>query len=181
MIQESMFNIPYWSIPTLNFKEKKKKLQSLCKRHPEDKHGIQTFSTNRQAARIQFKEDLVTILEEEFNMLSEKLKKDIQALNDGEKKFRIDSITMSDDVQNQTQKKLQEKRIEIQRTERELREDIDLRRREEVTKLQNQVTIVIEKIATSEKFDLILYTGVAYASDSVDITSKVIKELGALK
>ena len=88
---------------------------------------------------------------------------------------------MSDDVKNQTQKKLQEKRIEIQRTERELREDIDLRRREEVTKLQNQVTIVIEKIATSEKFDLILYTGVAYASDSVDITSKVIKELGALK
>ena len=78
MIQESMFNIPYWSIPTLNFKEKKKKLQSLCKRHPEDKHGIQTFSTNRQAARIQFKEDLVTILEEEFNMLSETLKKDIR-------------------------------------------------------------------------------------------------------
>ena len=78
MIQESMFTIPYWSIPTLNFKEKKKKLQSLCKRHPEDKHGIQTFSTNRQAARIQFKEDLVTILEEEFNMLSETLKKDIR-------------------------------------------------------------------------------------------------------
>ena len=120
-------------------------------------------------------------LEKEFKSRSEKLKKDIQALNDGEKKFRTDSITMSDDVQNQTQKKLQEKRIEIQRTERELREDIDLRRREEVTKLQNQVTIVIEKIATSEKFDLILYTGVAYASDSVDITSKVIKELGALK
>ena len=39
MIQESMFNIPYWSIPTLNFKEKKKKLQSLCKRHPEDDSG----------------------------------------------------------------------------------------------------------------------------------------------
>ena len=34
MIQESMFNIPYWTIPAINFSEKKKKLQALCKRHP---------------------------------------------------------------------------------------------------------------------------------------------------
>ena len=78
MIQETMFNIPYWTIPTINFKEKKKKLQSLCKRHPDSKHGIQTFSTNRQSPRIQFKEDLVNILEEELTMLSEKLGKDIR-------------------------------------------------------------------------------------------------------
>tara|TARA_R100001015_G_C4604112_1_gene159098 strand:+ start:480 stop:1004 length:525 start_codon:yes stop_codon:yes gene_type:complete len=78
MIQETLFNIPYWTIPTLNFKEKKKKLQSLCRRHPEKQVGIQTFSTNRQTPRIQFKEDLITILEEELNMLSETLKKDIR-------------------------------------------------------------------------------------------------------
>ena len=54
MIQESMFNIPYWTLPTLNFSEKKKKLQALCKRHPESKHGIQTFSTNRQSPRMSF-------------------------------------------------------------------------------------------------------------------------------
>ena len=59
MIQETLFNIPYWSVPTLNFSEKRKKLKSLCRRHPEVKHGMQTFSTNRQSPRIQFKEDLV--------------------------------------------------------------------------------------------------------------------------
>ena len=72
-------------------------------------------------------------------------------------------------------------RIDIQRAERELREDIDLRRREEINKLQNQVTKVIEKIAVDEKFDLILYTGVAYAGDKVDITKKVLSHLGELK
>tara|TARA_Y100001938_G_scaffold106351_1_gene145149 strand:+ start:93 stop:617 length:525 start_codon:yes stop_codon:yes gene_type:complete len=78
MIQETLFNIPYWSVPTLNFSEKRKKLKSLCRRHPEVKHGMQTFSTNRQSPRIQFKEDLIIILEEELNMLSEKLKKSIR-------------------------------------------------------------------------------------------------------
>ena len=78
MIKETLFNIPYWSIPTLNFSTKKKKLQSLCRRHPEKQVGMQTFSTNRQTPRIQFKEDLMVILEEELNMLSEKLEKSIR-------------------------------------------------------------------------------------------------------
>ena len=38
-------------------------------------------------------------------------------------------------------------RIELQRTERELREDIDLRRREEINKLQTKVTKAIEVLA----------------------------------
>ena len=54
MIKSNLFEIPYWSIPTLNFSEKSKKLKSLCRRHPEIKHGIQTFSTNRQSPRIQY-------------------------------------------------------------------------------------------------------------------------------
>jgi len=81
MIQETMFNIPYWTLPCIKFKDKKKKLQSLCRRHPESKNGIQTFSTNRQSPRIRFKEDLIIILEEELRMLSETLKRDIR-IND---------------------------------------------------------------------------------------------------
>ena len=72
-------------------------------------------------------------------------------------------------------------RIDIQRSERELREDIDLRRREEISKLQNKVTEAIELIAQRDKYDLILYTGVAYASDKIDMTAIVLKELGNIK
>jgi len=75
------------------------------------------------------------------------------------------------------QREFQQTRIDIQRSERELREDIDLRRREEIGKLQAQVTKVIEKLSERDKFDLILYTGVAYASDKVNITDLVLKEL----
>jgi len=88
---------------------------------------------------------------------------------------------MSDEDKQKKQKKIQEQRIDIQRSERELREDIDLRRREEITKLKSKVTQVIETLAEKQKYDLILYTGVAFASDKVDMTPMVLKELGNLK
>ena len=117
-------------------------------------------------------------LETEFKGRTEKLKKDIGSLNDAENKFKKDSLTLSDKEKEKKQRDLQQLRIDIQRAERELREDIDLRRREEIGKLQTQVTKVIEKLAEEQKFDLILYNGVAYASDKVNITSDVLKALG---
>lgn len=120
-------------------------------------------------------------LESEFKVRTEKLKKDIADINKQEKDFQKNSLTLSDDDKQKKQRKLQEGRIDVQRAERELREDIDLRRREEITKLQNKVTQVIGTLAEREKFDLILYTGVAYAGDKVDITPLVLKELAKAK
>lgn len=120
-------------------------------------------------------------LETEFKTRTEKLKKDISDLNKQEKDFQKNSLTLSDSEKEKQQRKLQNSRIEIQRAERELREDIDLRRREEITKLQAKITSVIESLSQKEKFDLILYTGVAYASDKIDITPLILKELGNLK
>jgi outer membrane protein len=120
-------------------------------------------------------------LESEFKSRTDKLKKEISDLNKKEKDFKKDSLTLSDADREKKEKTIQQSRIDIQRSERELREDIDLRRREEITKLQNDVTKVIELIANKDKYDLILYTGVAFASDKVDMTPIILKELGNLK
>ena len=45
---------------------------------------------------------------------------------------------MSDDQREKAERALQQRRIEIQRDERELREDMDLRRREEIGDLQEK-------------------------------------------
>jgi outer membrane protein len=120
-------------------------------------------------------------LESEFKTRTEKLKKEISDLNKKEQNYKKESITMSDADKEKKQKSLQLARIDIQRSERELREDIDLRRREEINKLQVKVTQVIETLAEKEKYDVILYTGVAYASDKVDMTPLVLKALTDLK
>ena len=49
------------------------------------------------------------------------------------------------------QKKIQNSKIEIQRIERELREDIDIRRREEIGKLQQKINEAIEEMAKKDK------------------------------
>ena len=58
---------------------------------------------------------------------------------------------------------------------------IDLRRREEIAKVQKQVNIAVEKVAKEQNYDLVLYQGVAYAGKKVDITDIVIKALGTIK
>ena len=74
MIPGSLFNIPMWRLPTLNFKKKKKDLEKLVKAYPERKHGLQTFATNRQRDRTGFIEAFSNICGEELGMLSKKIK-----------------------------------------------------------------------------------------------------------
>tara|TARA_B100000900_G_C20203193_1_gene562724 strand:+ start:105 stop:635 length:531 start_codon:yes stop_codon:yes gene_type:complete len=78
MIPGSLFTIPMWSLPTLNFPKKKKQLERLCKSFPETRSGIQTFATNRQIERIGFAKAFSEICNEELSMLSSKLKQNIQ-------------------------------------------------------------------------------------------------------
>ena len=78
MIQNNLFTIPMWTLPALNFSKKKKQLEKLLKGYPEKKHGLQTFYTNRQSDRSGFAEAFSSILGEELNMLSQKIKKNLQ-------------------------------------------------------------------------------------------------------
>ena len=120
-------------------------------------------------------------LEKEFKSRTDDLQKKVKAVQAQEKDFKKNSLTMSDSDKQKAQKKIQNSKIEIQRIERELREDIDIRRREEIGRLQQQINKSIEELAEKEKYDLILYQGVAYASKGIDITNDLIKALGKAK
>ena len=120
-------------------------------------------------------------LEKEFTKRTAKLKKVVKTIKDKESAFRKNSMTMSEGERSKKQKEIQSLKIDAQRTEREVREDIDLRRREEIAKVQKQVNVAVEKVAKEQGYDLVLYQGVAYAGKKVDITSIVIKALGKIK
>src|SRR5260221_638251 len=64
----------------------------------------------------------------------------------------------------------------FQRLQREIREDLNLRRNEELAKVQERATRVINQIAEQEKFDLVVQEAV-FASSRIDITEKVIRAL----
>lgn len=67
---------------------------------------------------------------------------------------------------------------ELKRATQEFREDYNQRRNEELAVLQQVVRKAILDIAKQEKYDLVLHEGTVYASESIDITDKVLKRLG---
>ena len=117
-------------------------------------------------------------LEKEFSARTDKLKADVKALKEKEAAFSKDALTMKDSDRDAKDKALSQLRVDVQRKERELREDINIRRNEELGGLQEQINKAVTSVAKAENFDLVLYNGVAYASEKIDITDKILKSLG---
>jgi len=106
---------------------------------------------------------------------------DIQKLNkqvrDLQALLEKDGVTMAETERRNKERDLANMSRDLQRLQREFREDLNLRRNEELAAVQERANKVIQQIAESEKFDLILQDPVVYASGRIDITDKVIKAL----
>lgn len=87
-----------------------------------------------------------------------------------------ESVTLPEAERAAKERQLQQLTRDFQRLQREFREDVNLRRNEELVTLQERANKVINEIAEKEKFDLILQEAV-YASNRIDITDKVLKAL----
>ena len=75
------------------------------------------------------------------------------------------------------ERKLADSERQLKRRERELREDLNRRRNEELQNILMRSNDIIRAIAEEEKYDLILQEAV-YVGPNADITDKVIKRLG---
>ena len=69
-------------------------------------------------------------------------------------------------------------KLEFERKKRELNEDVNIRKNEELSALQDRVNKAVTAISEAEGYDLVIYSGIAYGSKRADITDKVIKSLG---
>ncbi len=95
---------------------------------------------------------------------------------DLEATLQKESVTLPEAERVAKERQLQQLTRDFQRLQREFREDVNLRRNEELVSLQERANKVINEIAEKEKFDLILQEAV-YASSRIDITDKVLKAL----
>lgn len=102
-----------------------------------------------------------------------KMEKQAQAL---QAKLDKEGMTMPEAERRNKERELANLQREFQRAQREFREDINMRRNEELAAILDRVNKVIQQIAESEKFDLILQDAV-FASGKIDITDKVLKAL----
>ena len=117
-------------------------------------------------------------LEKEFSPRTQELERMQKQIKDGEAALDKDSLTMSETDRKNKERDLANVKIEFQRKQRELREDVNLRKNEELGSLQDRINKAVTSVAETEGFDLVVYSGVAYASKKIDITDKVLKSLG---
>ena len=119
-------------------------------------------------------------LKKEFAPRDNELKKMGAKLKNLAGKFDKEQSVMTNSDKQKIQRDISNLEKEIQRKQREAREDLTQRKNEELAAVVEKARAVIKKIAVEEKFDLILENSV-YASPNVDITQKVIKALNDQK
>ena len=116
-------------------------------------------------------------LEKEFSPREQDLQKMAKQARDLQAQLDKDGVTMSDSDRKNKERDLANLNREFQRQSREFREDLNLRRNEELGSIQEKARKAILDIAKSEKFDLIVEQAV-YFNPKIDITDRVMKELG---
>lgn len=118
------------------------------------------------------------VLEREFGARNAELAKLEKEGRDLQGELERDNVTMQEAARREKERRLADISRDFQRKQREVREDLNVRRNEELAKVQERATRIINQIAEQEKFDLILQEAV-FASSRIDITEKVIKALAA--
>ena len=115
-------------------------------------------------------------LEREFAARNAELARIEKQGRDLQTELERDNVTMTDAVRREKERQLADISRNFQRLQREIREDLNLRRNEALAGVQERATRVINQIAEQEKFDLIVQEAV-FASGRIDLTDKVIRAL----
>jgi len=115
-------------------------------------------------------------LQEEFAPRDQEIKAVNAQATEVKAKLEKDGLTMAESEKRAFESELARLSREIQRLQREFREELNLRKQEELKVILRIANEEIDKIAAEEKYDLILQEAV-YRSDRLDITDKVIKAL----
>ena len=119
-------------------------------------------------------------LEKEFAPREQELRRIEGQIKSLQGQLEKDGLTMSDSDRRTKETELGRQTREYQRLQREFREDLNLRRNEELAALFERANRVIKQVAESEKYDLIVQEAV-YRSPRIDITEKVLKALASEK
>lgn len=116
-------------------------------------------------------------LEREFAARDQELQKLAKQARDLQLQLDKDGVTMSDSERKAKERDLGNLNRDLQRQGREFREDLNLRRNEELGQIQERARKAIQEIARTEKFDLVIEQAV-YVDPKNDITDRVMKALG---
>jgi outer membrane protein len=115
-------------------------------------------------------------LQDEFAPRQRELVAKRQALQTQQETFQRDAPVMGEEERLNLERQIRDNQRELQRAENEYLEDLNIRRNEEVNKLQREVLQRVQTYASAQNYDLVVADAL-YFSNAVDITAAVLAAL----
>ena len=115
-------------------------------------------------------------LEKEFAPRAQELQRREAQIKTLQGQIEKDALTMSEGDRRAKEQELGRLTLDFQRMQREYREDLNLRRNQELGALFERANRVIRQIAEADKYDIIFQEAV-YRNPKIDITDRVLKAL----
>jgi outer membrane protein len=94
-------------------------------------------------------------------------------------KLEKDGATMTADQRSKSERELRDGSRDISQKQQDYQEELTNRQNEELSKLQNAMVSEVQSYALAQKFDLVMASGVVFASNTLDITGAVLGQLQA--
>ncbi len=117
-------------------------------------------------------------LDEEFALRQQRLVEAQNALRGLEEQLAKGGDMMGEIERRELENKIRVQQRELKRSSDELFDDMNIRRNEELSKLQQQIIDTIVALAKEKGYDLILnHTAVVHRSERVDLTNDVLNRL----
>jgi outer membrane protein len=119
-------------------------------------------------------------IEKEFSGRDQEIKKLVKQAKELQAVLDKEDAKLPDADRRNKERELSAINVNLQRMQREFREDLNLRKNEELAVVLEHANKAIQAIADSEKYDLILQEAV-YRNPKIDITDLVIQHLATDK
>jgi outer membrane protein len=116
-------------------------------------------------------------LQDEFAPRQREIVAQQKELKGKEEKLQRDGAVMAENERRNAEKDLRDGQREMARKQNEYVEDLNLRRNEELGKLQRSLLQEVQTFARAANFDLVVGDGVLYVNESMDITAQVLAAL----
>lgn len=118
-------------------------------------------------------------LQDEFSPRQREMAAQQKDLKAKEEKLQRDGAVMAENERRNAEKELREGQRDLARKQNEYVEDLNVRRNEELGKLQRSLLQEVQTYARSSGYDLVVGDGVLFVNESLDITPQVLSALQA--
>ena len=116
-------------------------------------------------------------MKNEFKDREVKLREQVTEIQAMEQKYQNDSAIMSEEQRKKAEESIIQSKRKFQFDQQSLKEDVQKRRNQLIQDVQKNISSVIREYGKTHGYDFIFTDGVAFASDAVNITDDILKEL----